>query len=117
MNRVLWFVALVANALGVAAALTFFSPEVPASVMTWGLVLVLIFAGLFFSLLRPQVFRGRKRLAAALCASVPGVAFVGSLDYGMISGLEWVAIAVAALIGWVYWRVLNQNVELSAKAA
>jgi hypothetical protein len=106
MNRALWILALVVDALGVCGGLSFFATEVSLSVMAWGAAIVLLFGALVLSLFRPQVIGGRRG-TAALCIAVPGVVLVGSLDHGMISGQESIVIVVAALIGWLNWVALN----------
>ena len=39
-----------------------------------------------------------------LCWAVPFLALAGSLDYGMVSGLEVYSLIFAVLLGWGSWR-------------
>lgn len=79
----------------------------------WGAVVIVLFGALLGALLTPRhvarlVSPSRFiLLAAVLCVAVPTVAFVGSLDYGIISGQESFAIFVAVLAGALNWVVFK----------
>ena len=104
MKRSLWALALLIDVVGLAAAWPLFTSEPDATSVIWGVVLVGVLGGLLLLLIRPRLFGSYAATCAkVLCAAVPGVAFLGSLDSASISGHEVIAIAVAALAGWLNW--------------
>ena len=118
MKRVLRILAVGVNVSMIAAGLSsFFTIEAPLSVMAWGSVIVILFGALTVALLRPQWLDRRPRIFAALCIAIPSLALIGSLDLGIISGLEWIAIALAAIVAVLNWLASNPRAQAIRKAA
>jgi len=119
MNKAIWILAILIDALGVVLGCTYFLAN-EVLVWAWGVATIVIFGSLLILLIRPQVFGERTHPATAakiLCWSVPIAAFVGSLDSGVISGLEWLAIIGYGLVGGLNWLAFRGRVpHLPAEA-
>ena len=110
MKRVLWGIAIGADALAIVAASSFFLSEVPMSAIVWGVVLIGVFGALLLLLIKPQLLGHRASIAvASLSLAIPGVMILGSLDSWRISGQEAYAIVIGGLIGWLNWAAFRSQ--------
>jgi hypothetical protein len=112
MRRATWALAVLFDVLGIAMGLAHFIGEAPPLVWFWGAIQVAVFGALVTLLVRPRVIPKPAqfaKVARSLCFSLPAIALLGSLDLGIISGLEWFAIFIAALIGALNWVAFNAN--------
>ena len=117
MRTVTWATAVLIDALGLLLGFGYLSGSLEhAPLLFWGTVVIIIFDALLAALLAPRrVIRiiGSSRIravAAGLCIAVPAIALAGSLDLGIISGQEWFAIIVAALVGILNWAAFGLRV-------
>ena len=118
MNWALWGLALLVNLLGLSYALLLLTSVPDAESVAWGVVVLGIFAALLLLLIRPHLFGNHAAVSAkVLSAAVPTVAFLGSLDYGSISGLEVVAIVIAGLAGCLNWLAFRRHPKYVAPSA
>ena len=118
MRTATWGLAVVIDALGMLLGVEYVFgglAHVPSLVL--GAAVLGLCSALLAALVAPgHVARmvGSSRvsaLAAALCIAVPAVALLGSLDAGMISDIEWLAIVVAGLAGVLNWVALRARVR------
>lgn len=100
MRTLIWVIALLVS-FGVIAA---FTPS-----MLNGDIVGFAVSSLFTAIGTLLVAARIKRLPSwghatmkRLCWSVPVLALVGSLDYGIVSGQELFSLILAVLFGWVY---------------
>jgi hypothetical protein len=118
MNWALWGLALVVDILGLSYALLLFTSMPDAESVAWGVLVLAIFTALLLVLIRPQLFGSHATVSArALSVAVPVVAFLGSLDYGSISGLEVVAVVIAGLVGCLNWVAFRRHPKYVAPRA
>ena len=118
MNRVLLAFIILVDALCIVATWPMFASEPTAETVGWGIVIVVIFSALVVLLLTPKLFGSNVNTAAKfICAAVPAIVFVGSLDGGRISGQEIYAIIFAALIGWLNWAAFIRNAAIESNEA
>ena len=109
--------ATLVDVLGVLFGIGYLSGGLEeASLLFGGTLVTVIFAVLLGALLAPR-YATRivspvrfTSLAAALCIAVPTVAFLGSLDLGVISSQERLAIFAAVLVGALIWAALKVRV-------
>jgi hypothetical protein len=110
MKRTLWLLAVFVDGSGIAATWPLFTAEPDATSVGWGVAVVTVLVGLLLLLIKPQILgRYAATTTKVLCAAVPAIAFLGSLDSASISGLEIVAIVIAALAGWLNWLALREH--------
>ena len=93
--------------LGVAAAL---APDVPVAGRVTSVAVSLGLLAIIGCLALKRIGRlpvwGCPTMRAA-CIMVPALWLIGSLDRGMISGLEWMSILAAGSLMWVTWTVFK----------
>jgi Ca2+/Na+ antiporter len=102
MRTLSWVIALLAN-LGVIAAFAPSTIEGDIVGISASALFLAIGALLVAARLGRLPYWGHKSMLF-LCLAVPVLAFVGSLDLGIISGQEFVSIVVAVLLGLGSWR-------------
>lgn len=102
MQTLCWLIALLAN-LGVIAAFASSAFEGHIVGISASALFLVIAALLVAARLGHPPAWGHK-VMLSLCLAVPVLAFVGSLDLGIISGQEFVSIVVAVLLGFGSWR-------------
>lgn len=118
MNRALWGFALLLDTLAILATWPFFASEPSTASVGWGAVIVALFGALLALLLKPAIFgRHLGTSAKVLCVAVPAIAFLGSLDTGSISGQEFYAIVLAALVSWLNWAAFRRHPAIAAPKA
>jgi hypothetical protein len=102
MRTLSWLIALLAN-LGVIAG--FVPSAIEGDIVGISASALFLVIGVLLVAARldhPPAW-GHKAMLS-LCLAVPVLAFVGSLDLGIISGQEFVSIVVAVLLGFGSWR-------------
>lgn len=108
MKTLVWSFVLLIN-LGVVLA---FAPSVlegdaPTESRAVGVVVALLFLAICSLLIAARLNRlpswGHSGMKL-LCAAIPFLWLLGSLDHGMVSGLEFFSLVFAALLGWGSWR-------------
>src|SRR5262245_13656034 len=111
MRTLGWIVAILVNgALAVAFLPGVTAPDVP--IMT-RLLTVLVVTGLATAVLFLLMARLRHvpswlpRAMRYLCLSFPILWLVGSLDHGIVSGLELLSVVAIALLAWGTWHVFR----------
>lgn len=104
MRTLGWLIALLVNC-GVVFA---FSPS-----MFEGEIIGFVVSALFTAICALLILARVQHLPSwghaamkLLCLAVPVLWLAGSLDYGMISGLEFYSLIFAVLLGWGSWRAL-----------
>ena len=111
MRTLGWLVAILINgtlAIGFVPGVT-----APDASITTRLLTVLVVAGLATSVLFLLMARLRRvplwlpRAMRYLCFSFPFLWLVGSLDHGIVSGLELLSVVAIALIAWGTWHVFS----------
>ena len=108
MKIVLWLLALLIN-LGVAMAFVpaVFESGIPAHSRALGAVIGSLFLAVCCFLVAGRIDRlpvwGRSGMKV-LCSAIPLSWLLGSLDHGMISGLEFLSLIFAVFLGWGSWR-------------
>ena len=108
MKTLVWSFVLLIN-LGVVLA---FAPSVlegdaPTESRAVGVVVALLFltiCGLLISARLNRLPSWGSSGMKLLCAAIPLLWLLGSLDHGMVSGLEFLSLVFAALLGWGSWR-------------
>ena len=113
LRKLTWTAALVLDITGVLfGSWIAYSARGRDPLLVGGLAIAAIFGALTVALL---VILGRSSIAnllrrravvGSLTAAVPLATFVGSLDAGKISGLEWWAVFAATSIAIVNWAAL-----------
>jgi len=118
MGKAHWAMAVLVDALGIAAFASTLISGAPMLVMVCGVGMILVFGALLTLLIRPGVLGARSTTAAkSLSFAIPVALFLGSLDYRFISSQEALAIAVGAGVGWLNWsafRRANQGAKSPA---
>lgn len=102
MRTLSWLIALLTN-LGVIVAFTPSAFE--GDIVGIGASALFLAIGAFLVAARlghPPAWSHKAMLL--LCLAVPVLAFVGSLDLGIISGQEVISLIVAVLLGFGSWR-------------
>ncbi|MBI5790581.1 MAG: hypothetical protein HZA63_03805 [Rhodocyclales bacterium] len=108
MKTLVWSLVLLIN-LAVAIAFTpsVFEGDIPAQSRAIGIVIGLLFLAICGFLIAARICRlppwGRLGMKL-LCSAIPLSWLLGSLDHGMISGLEFLSLIFAASLGWGSWR-------------
>jgi hypothetical protein len=102
MRTIIWLIALFAN-FGVIVA---FAPSTLGGDIVGLCVFGLLFAigALLVAARLGHLPPWGHKVMLLLCFAVPLLAFVGSLDYGIISGQEFISLIVAVLLGLGSWR-------------
>jgi len=112
MRRVIVALAVLVDVFGIAMGFAHFIGEAPALVWVWGVVQVALFGALATLLVRPSVIAKpaqRTTVARVLCISLPALFLLGSLDHGIVSGHEWAAIFLAAIVGALNWWAFSAH--------
>lgn len=108
MKTLVWLLALILN-LVVATAFvpSVFEGGIPAQSRAIGAVIGLLFLAVCGFLIAARIHRlpvwGRSGMKL-LCSAIPLSWLLGSLDHGMISGLEFLSLIFVAFLGWGSWR-------------
>ena len=117
MRTATWVTAILVDASGVLLGFAYLVGGLEhTALFFWGAVVIFIFGALLGLLLAPRhaarIVNSSRivPVVAALCIAVPAVSLLGSLDLGIISGQEWFAILVAALIGALNWAAFKLRV-------
>ncbi len=111
MRTVGWLIALILNCSVIAVFSTsFFEIGAPAQerLLGGGIATLFLAVAVLLVLARfsrlpswgPQVMR-------YLCASIPVLWAISSLDHGILSGLEFLSVVLIALFAWGTWRVFQ----------
>lgn len=125
MKTLIWLLALIINLMGAMAFVpSVFEGDVPALSRAIGAVIGLLFFTICGFLLAGRIHRlpvwGHSGMKL-LCLAIPIFWLLGSLDHGMISGLEFLSLIIAAFLGWGSWRAFllfeprpNQSINTDA---
>ena len=113
MGRALRALAVVADLACIALVVPLFLPGTPFDVLLWAGLTVFLLAGLLVLLLKPTVLPARRvaQFAMAFCVALPAIVVVGSFDAGTVSGLEVLAILMAALVGLLNWAAIRRSAQ------
>lgn len=108
MKTLGWLIVLLLN-LGVATAFAplVFEGDAPVQSRAVGTVVALLFFSISGLLITARFDRSPSWARSAmklLCWAVPVLWLLGSLDYGMVSGHEFLSLFFAAAIAWASWR-------------
>jgi hypothetical protein len=108
MRTLGWLIILLLN-LGIATTFAplVFDGEAPVQSRTVGAMVTLLFFCISSLLIAARFHRSPSWAHPAmkiLCWAVPVLWLLGSLDYGMVSGLEFLSLIFAAAIAWASWR-------------
>jgi hypothetical protein len=106
-----WLIALVLNCAVIAIFVpALFEVGAPAQGRIVSGGIVALFLAVVFLLVAARFSRlpsWGTQVMRYLCASIPVVWAIGSLDYGMLSGLEWLSVVFIALFAWGTWRAFK----------
>jgi len=130
MRTLNWLLVVLLN-LGIAAAFipALFEGGASAKLLAIRGVVVLLFLAIGCFLIAARFNRAPSWAHCGmkmLCWAIPGLWLFGSLDHGMVSGLEFFLLLFAAAFGWGSWRAfllfppklnLPHNVDAGDKAA
>jgi len=111
MKTIIWLLAPLIDGAAVVLYASSLSIDQPPSLLLWSISLMILFLSLGCLVVASRFVGLRARYhesAKLLCASLPVIMFIGSLDLGIISGLEIVSIIFSALLGWLNWRAFLQ---------
>lgn len=111
MKTFVWLVTLLLN---VCVLVTFgasmFEGDVSIETRMLSIVVVVVFLAICWLLVSVRLHHpsawGISGMTL-LCWAVPALWLAGSLDHGMISGLEFGSLFFAALLGWGSWRIFK----------
>jgi hypothetical protein len=108
MKTLVWSLVLLINfAVAWAFVPSVFEGDIPAQSRAIGIAIGLLFIAICGLLIAARIYRlpswGRLGMKL-LCSAVPLSWLLGSLDHGMISGLEFLSLIFAAFLGWASWR-------------
>lgn len=108
MKSLIWLFALIINLVGAMAFVpSVFEADIPAHSRAIGAVIGLLLFMICGFLVAERIHRlpvwGHSGMKL-LCSTIPVSWLLGSLDHGMISGLEFISLILAAFLGWGSWR-------------
>ncbi len=111
MRTAFWLVGLLLH-VGLMSALVFaaFDQEMSIKELAVCLSLALLFLAFALLLVLQKLHRlplWGSRAMKYLCFGLPVLWLLGSLDHGIVSGLEIGSIVAVSLLAWGTWRAFN----------
>ena len=108
MKTLIWLLALFINlVVAMAFVPSVFEGDIPAQSRVVGAVIGLLFLAICGFLVAGRIHRlpvwGRSGMKL-LCSAIPISWLLGSLDHGMVSGLEFLSLVFAVFLGLGSWR-------------
>jgi hypothetical protein len=108
MKTLIWLLALFINLVGAMAFVSsVFEDDIPTQSRAIGAVIGLLFFAICGFLVAGRIHHlpvwGRSGMKL-LCSAIPISWLLGSFDHSMISGLEFLSLILAAVLGWGSWR-------------
>ena len=106
-----WLIALVLNCAVIAiCAPAIFEVGAPAQGRIVGGGIAALFLAVAYLLVAARFSRlpsWGPQVMRYLCASIPVVWVIGSLDHGILSGLELLSVVFISLFAWGTWRAFK----------